>query len=270
MCQATLERQGPKFRRTSVMDMSLFKTIIDDCVPLGFNLVNLNFFNEPLLDPLLFDRIAYAKSKGLTVSMFTNGTLLTMDKIAKLLPSSIDMVVISIDGVTKDAYEKIRVGSDFHKVVRNTFNCLDARKTSLSHKPLIQLNMAVTSDNVDEVQAFQSFWHCYTDNLEVCPDKTQTFLPKNLRVATRYAFPCKLLWDELIVTSDGRVPLCCMDYNASIELGDLSKQSLKDVLQSETLKNVRNLHLQGRGNEINVCKHCDALYVSSAIRWLRA
>ncbi len=270
MCPATLERQGQKSRGATVMDMSLYKKIIDQCSLFGITHINLNFYNEPLLDPLLFDRIAYAKSKNLIVSMFTNATLLTEDKIERLLSSGIDLIVISIDGVTKKTYEKIRRGADFNMVIKNVLNLVKARNGSSRKKPLIQFNMAITSDNIGEVAAFKSFSGLYADNCEVCPDRTMGALPRLLELKTNYAFPCRHLWEQIVVMADGNVPLCSMDYNCSVKLGDLSKQSLNKVLSSKTLNDVKKLHMGGQGNRITLCAHCDALYVSNAINWLKA
>lgn len=267
---ATLERQGQKSRGATVMDMSLYKKIIDQCSLFGITHINLNFYNEPLLDPLLFDRIAYAKSKNLIVSMFTNATLLTEDKIERLLSSGIDLIVISIDGVTKKTYEKIRRGADFNMVIKNVLNLVKARNGSSRKKPLIQFNMAITRDNIGEVAAFKSFSGLYADNCEVCPDRTMGALPRLLELKTNYAFPCRHLWEQIVVMADGNVPLCSMDYNCSVKLGDLSKQSLNKVLSSKTLNDVKKLHMGGQGNRITLCAHCDALYVSNAINWLKA
>ena len=53
-----------------VMGIELFKKIVDDCFSEGIRNFNLNFYNEPFLDPLLFERVKYMKSKGLKVSFF--------------------------------------------------------------------------------------------------------------------------------------------------------------------------------------------------------
>ena len=102
-------------REKVLMSMDLFKKIIDDATTNSIKEVCLNFYNEPLLDPLLFERIKYAKSKGLRVMFNSNGCLLTEEKINALLDSGLDSITFSFDAATKETYEKTRVGGDFEK-----------------------------------------------------------------------------------------------------------------------------------------------------------
>lgn len=61
----------------------------------------------------------------------------------------------------------------------------------------------------------------------------------------------------MFVTYDGRVALCCQDYECQIELGDIRKQSLMEIWTGETLRNIRNLHLKREFDGIPICKACD-------------
>lgn len=49
------------------MDMNLFIRIVDDAVKNGFTDLLLSNYGEPFLDDRIFDRIKYAKEKGLRV-----------------------------------------------------------------------------------------------------------------------------------------------------------------------------------------------------------
>jgi molybdenum cofactor biosynthesis enzyme MoaA len=76
--------------------------------------------NEPLLDKQLFQRIA--RFKALThgrvaVELVTNGALLTDDTIEQIRASDLDVLDISLDALSRDVYEKIRIGLDYHAVL---------------------------------------------------------------------------------------------------------------------------------------------------------
>lgn len=99
----------PKMTRPKTkMPMSLFQKIVDDASENGFTVLNLSIYGKPLLDDLLFQRIAYAKGKGLKVGLTSNGTLLTSDKIQKILENGLDWIVFSVDSNTKEYYEHIK------------------------------------------------------------------------------------------------------------------------------------------------------------------
>ena len=54
---------------------------------------------EPLLRPDIFLLARYAVSKGLRVSLATNGTLLTPEVVDEIVSSGVSRVSISLDGV---------------------------------------------------------------------------------------------------------------------------------------------------------------------------
>jgi radical SAM protein with 4Fe4S-binding SPASM domain len=66
---------------------------------------------------------------------------------------------------------------------------------------------------------------------------------------------CHRLWSSVTVLFDGRVCLCCLDYEGEIELGNLNDQSLKDVLNSELYRTIRKNHIEGKFLE--KCASCD-------------
>lgn len=73
---------------------------------------------EPLLRPDFLDIYMYAKKKGLLITLFTNGTLITeaiADHLKKYPPFSIE---VSIYGATEETYEKVtRVAGSFESCV---------------------------------------------------------------------------------------------------------------------------------------------------------
>ena len=69
--------------------------------------------------------------------------------------------------------------------------------------------------------------------------------------------PCKYVWEALRVYCDGKVSTCCKeDDERKFIIGDLTKQTLKEVLQSEVLKSLRQCHLSGDRKNHPVCGKC--------------
>ena len=63
---------------------------------------------EPLFRPDIFDIAKYAVSKGLTVALATNGTLVNEDMAKKIVDSGVSRVAISLDGADADTHDKFR------------------------------------------------------------------------------------------------------------------------------------------------------------------
>jgi len=94
------------------------KSIIDQMVDAGVLFLTLTG-GEPLLRPDFVEIYTYARSKGLLVILFTNGTMIT-EEIADLLKDIRPFnVEISLYGATPEVYEAVtRVPGSYAKCVR--------------------------------------------------------------------------------------------------------------------------------------------------------
>ena len=61
--------------------------------------------------------IKYAKSKGvIDIMLHTNGTVMDEDLAKKIVNSGLDRIIFSLDSITKEIYEKIRVNAKFEDI----------------------------------------------------------------------------------------------------------------------------------------------------------
>jgi radical SAM protein with 4Fe4S-binding SPASM domain len=58
-----------------------------------------------------------------------------------------------------------------------------------------------------------------------------------------------------VISWDGLVVPCCFDKDADYRLGDLKKESFKEVWSSEAYRSFRKKLLSGRKN-IDICANC--------------
>lgn len=258
-------------RRKEIMPMELFKKTVDNCTSYGVRNFNLIFYNEPFLDPFVFERIQYLKSKKVRVQLFSNGSVMDSEKIEKILKSGLDEIIFSIDAAKKETYELIRRGLIFEKIVNNVLNLIRRREQLRLKKPKIKLNFTKQKLNEAEVEEFQSFWTGKVEEISISPnDSRNEFSEPFIKNRKSFAsFPCLRLWREFIVMSNGRVPLCCIDYDGEIVLGDFNVQDLKKIWDSDNFKKIRDLHLDFKADKINLCKKCLNCYRVNINRMLK-
>jgi len=82
----------------------------------GFNFMG---DGEPLCNPEFEDIIRYISSKNIDILLTTNGLLADKKMVDGWVKSKIYRVHVSVDGASKEAYERIRVGGEFEKVIEN-------------------------------------------------------------------------------------------------------------------------------------------------------
>lgn len=131
-------------------NLSEKKLIIDNIVSFG-KIRKINFAGgEPLLDKDLGDLIIYAKSKGLVVSIITNGKFLTytfLDKYGEY----IDIIGISCDSNCNLTMKKIGRGeNDGFDVVRKAFKAINTINSDKNLNIRKKMNTVVTRYNFKE------------------------------------------------------------------------------------------------------------------------
>lgn len=274
----TCEHKNMK-RAKQDMSMELYEKIINECAQYKNLITNLSlsFMGEPLLDKNIFKKIKMAKERGIkSVSFICNASLLTEEKAKCLIDSDIDVITFSIDGATKESFEKIRVGLNYEQVVGNIKRFIELRKRLKSKKPTISVDMVQTKFNEGETELFKRQWEGLVDKVMVRSlhvwggrtiDKELLNYSKNiLRSNNQSRQPCVYLWKSMLISQSGKAALCCMDAECEASYGDVSRSSIKDIWQGEKLKKIRKLHLCGKFNKISLCSHCN-FYLAKEVPW---
>ncbi|UCH97772.1 MAG: radical SAM protein, partial [Candidatus Aminicenantes bacterium] len=123
---------NPEFREVYDINSQLkfedFKKIID---PLCDNLVGISFslFGEPLLCDDLLKMIEYSHKRNIGTIFPSNLSVpLSESKAEKIVKSGLDMLMVSLDGVSKKTYNKYRTDGNFDLIIENVKKLSIARK----------------------------------------------------------------------------------------------------------------------------------------------
>jgi radical SAM protein with 4Fe4S-binding SPASM domain len=254
-------------RPKETMSMELFKSIIDQSAELGCEEVLLMLYNEPYIDKMLFERIKYVREKGLLCSYYSNGTLLKQNNnIEKTLETPPDLICFSLDGFSKEVMEKIRVNANRDTVYSGINALLEERNRRGLTEPRIEIYFTLTDINRHELKVFRNYWRERADFVSIFPvdgRRSEEFVKLNYKRLKPY--PC-FNKSELYVHSSGQLALCCFDYNGGMDVGDLKKKPLKEILESPNFTRYLDSHYH-RKRDMEVCKNCSKLYIDSAFYW---
>lgn len=67
---------------------------------------------------------------------------------------------------------------------------------------------------------------------------------------------CPMPFYTLVIHSDLRVSVCCVDWDKRLIVGDLRQQTLAEVWNSDEMHDIRLKHLAGRQDELDGCRNC--------------
>ena len=259
-----------RLKKMGTMDMKLYKKIIDNCSKLGIKQVTLSFFGEPLLDKTLIEKIKYAKDKKMFVAFYSNASLLNETWANDLVLSGLDSITISLDGNSKETYDKIRRNLDFDVTKKNIHGLVNMRKALGKNNPKINLVLVELEENKKEIGDFYREWKDKVDSINIINmrnwandlDKKGTKESFHYKKIVRK--PCSLIWQRMIVDWNGDVVLCCDDWNHSTILGNLKNQTIEEVWKGDKLKEIRKAHMEGKFHKIKLCSACN----KKSIWWL--
>lgn len=251
----------PETRKTKepYLRYEYFKKMADEGAPYGCA-IRVSGYGEPLLNPTIIDSFEYIKSKGLEASLITNGSLLDEAKAKRLFAVNIDAIEISCDSHRKEIYEKIRVGLDFDKVLSNIKNAVNLRDKMQANTCILISIIDQPSRNPD-IQGAKEYFEKIVDKVVVRKYLTWGLLPST-DYGTPYLNPenrpaCPYPFERLLIDSGGTVRLCPYDnQNLIPALGHLSKNTIQEIWLGERMRKIREGHLKGEFDKIELCNNC--------------
>lgn len=239
---------------------------------------------EPTLRKDLFPIVEHALDLGLTANIITNGTLIKNAAMAQRFAELFNMVTISLDGSTAESHDRTRGKGSFATTHR-------ALKLLNDAGVVPQINHIVTSDNVQELEAFATFMEglkigsirlmshnnlgrgvedafefAWEDHLRVhqtfwtspVADKLRPDVPKAYNPCAVRG-NCGMGGNEIYVDSIGNVYPCKLVTERSHRAGNIRERPLRELFDHPLLRSMRNSTVFG-GDYHADCEKC---YVKS-------
>lgn len=113
----------------------------------GLRHVELQGEGEPLLHPRFFDMLAACRARGIRVSLITNGSLLSPDRVERLLGAGVGSIHVSIESADPTRFQAIR-GGKFQKVKDGLALLIRRRRERGLAEPLIGLAVTVLKSTI--------------------------------------------------------------------------------------------------------------------------
>lgn len=214
---------------------------------------------EPFMDPQIFERIEFCHRHSVSTLLSTNGTFLDERTAGRILDSPLEQITLSFDGARKETFEFYRKGAKFEKVRDNFVNFARMKHERRSRLQVV-VQMVQMEGNASEVDDFMAFWSAIpgVDQVRIKADETNLMRPDAGHAAADWKHPCHYLWRGAVyVKQNGDVYPCCQSYMLDgAPLGNLEKQPLLAIWDSQEMQRMRRLHAAGRGGEIDMCSRC--------------
>jgi radical SAM protein with 4Fe4S-binding SPASM domain len=260
MCSRTvLMKAGKDYVKGKDVEfpMDRYKEIIDEGSDNGLCSLKLQYNGEPLADSMIVERVKYAKDKGIMDVMFnTNATLLTEEMSWKILEAGLDDIFFSVDSIDPEVYNKIRVGADFHQVVGNIKKFMQiVKEGKFDHVQTRVSSVRFPGTTDEEIEAYKKFWLPIVGSVGFIEWVNHTTGKKEYEEYNP-DFVCAQPFQRMFILYEGTCTPCCLDVTRSYSLGSIYEKSVKEIWHGGKMTELRNFHIQGRYNEIEMCRKC--------------
>ena len=247
-------------RKLEFMEPHVWKRVLDELKKIN-RPVNLmtHGAGEPLLYKPFFDLLIAAKKiSSVSTGFMTNGMLLDKAWTDRLVDMQLDFLAFSVDGVDAKSNDYFRVKANLHKIEENIQYLIERKIKTNSDLPKLSFNMVGYPPILDQEMAYVKKWIPVAQSVTI-----STFRPIGSRKLWENTEnivplkPCPLLWNQLVVSVDGKVGLCCEDINLNVPIGDLNLSTIKKIFnKSSKLQHYRKKHLSHNLSGLELCQDC--------------
>ena len=228
------------------MPDALFHAILEQLKPYRATLesVFLQSYNEPTLDRRFLDQCRAIRNAGLPIAVLSNGSGFTPAKTDAILEEgALRYLCINLSTLDRERYERDRGADHLPAVLRNVDYMKDL--------PVAQQMKIVVLGTGDEAHArdfeavrtrygrsrFEVEQHVVMDRAGWL-DVGMKAADRNKRLAGCDNVGSRPL-QHLHITPYGKCVLCCEDYDEKYLVGDLTTQTVTEVLEGDELARMR-------------------------------
>ena len=270
--------------KKTTIDDHILDHLFDD-----FKKNQLNSIMISASEPLLYKKINKVLDRAreaeiMDVFLFTNGILLNEKNARMVLDSPITRLFISVDGATKETYDKVRipVAKRLYKTNRledlenNILRFMKLRSELKRELPLVRLSFLAINENKEEIQEFVNKWTGIVDTVEIQKNIAPSFemntknekeniedwyktLGEEMNTKNRITdhlkkYSCREPWSQMSIYSDGSILPCCATFGRNIPIGSIHNETVKEAWNGLKMKRIRDGFKKNKPNK--VCRAC--------------
>lgn len=249
----------------------LFQKIVDELslFPDLIKVLRLYKDGEPLLNKNLAKMVSCAKQSGLVpyIDTTTNGALMEPERVGPIIEAGLDKLNISIDGMNTDQYLRFtKYDFDFDKFTENV-------KWLYNNKGNCEIVIKIPAELITQSQQ-QEFYDTFGDycdrifieNFAPCwpefdvEERTGFKMTEGIyKQPVTFTDTCPYIFYSMSVNADGLVSACFLDWSRKLIVGDVRKQTLREIWNSKEFNVLRLQNLEGRRADNSMCAQCGQL-----------
>ncbi len=232
-CAFCTANKNAEKRPFAKIDEELFRSVIDQLAEWKYpNKITLYGNNEPWMDTRIVDFHKYAREKlpDCYIFMSTNGLLLNIEKLDAIVPYVNQLI---INNYCLDMKLRPEIARIYKHVTDNPEKYKDVE---------IIIQMRYLNEYL-------------TNRAGSAPNKQNSY--KVIKET------CLMPYTDMWIEPNGKMGICCCDNFETTEMGDLTKEKLRDIWNNDKYRALRKAVQKGRNN-YDFCRYCD--FIDAGLR----
>jgi len=222
----------------------------------------LHGYGEPLLDPNIHKRIQSCSDRNIPTYFSCVPANIRHKQICQLFESGLDYIKFAIDALDDQGQKAIRgKNNNFQKSFDSIIELIKYKDMNPNINTQIIITMLSFAENEDQIEQFIKLWSQYPVYYYIKSTDNRWYYQNSKRTKNRSHYIsqyCEFPWTSLTVMSNGIVVPCTQDYNAEMVMGNIFDNSLEEIWNSKSYKDLRQYHINGNFPDGYKCKkRCD-------------
>lgn len=255
-------------QKNQIMQWKTFEKIVEQLqeFPTEPKVIALSGSGEPLCNKKIPQMAHYIKEKGFSskMEMHTNAALLTENNVKEIAQCGIDKIVISLQGLNRDCYEKVcKASIDFSSF----FEKLEKLYKYKSSNTIINIKIVREAfEQPEDEELFYQLFSPIADNVFVenvialwqqqrTYDDTANVRSNKFGVNLGEINRCPILFTNLTISPEGDIWPCCV-IDPPLCLGNIENISLIQAWNSQRRKEFMKKNLLNGHACHEKCSRC--------------
>lgn len=221
--------------------------------------IQLHGYGDPLLDKNMHTYVKILHDRGFYSYFSCNPANINLERTYQMLDAGLDYIKYSIESVDDTVHKTIRgEQSNFSESYKKIQEVLDYK-----HRNNLQTTVVITMldlNRTNQQEDYEKLMHAFEGmdvyiylKSEDCQWYRKDFHGTK---SIHWSEICKHPWMTMTVKSNGEATMCMEDFNNEIVLGDVNRDSLKEIWNGERYMQFRRDHIELKSG-IKCSGQCD-------------
>jgi MoaA/NifB/PqqE/SkfB family radical SAM enzyme len=246
-----------------MMDLATFSNLVHQIKEADIRRVLVVGNGENTLHPDFITYISKLGEAARVLSLTSNWQHVNEDIIRSILEAPVRVLNISVDGGSKEEYERSRVGGKFENLIEN-LDQLIYLKSKYKNSLYVNIRLMLRPSNRNKEQQLLEFWSKYGDEASKQYIADWAGVDEDIYGldCEQGKYPrCTMPFRQVEVLWNGNVPMCSYSHlqlgrPEGLLVGNINTSSLYDIWNSPLMKQYRLGHRNRDEKLIPMCNGC--------------